>query len=115
MSDTEHRGSLRRPPLVSTAKAGAETGADARSSYRVVLIDDHPIVTDGLLTLINQTSDLRVVGAFEDSAVALARLSDLQPDVVITDIQMPGLNGVAVTQRIRAEHPQIRVIVLSQS
>jgi DNA-binding NarL/FixJ family response regulator len=77
------------------------------------LADDHRILREGLRSLLAQQSDVTVVGeAFDgESAVALAR--QLQPDLVIMDVVMPGLDGVAATRQIRADCPDTKVIALS--
>jgi DNA-binding NarL/FixJ family response regulator len=82
-------------------------------SIRILLADDHRILREGLRSLLAQLPDITVVGEASDgeSAVALAR--DLRPDLVIMDVVMPGLDGVAATRRIRAECPDTRVIALS--
>jgi DNA-binding NarL/FixJ family response regulator len=82
-------------------------------SIRILLADDHRILREGLRSLLAQQPGITVVGEASDgeSAVALAR--DLRPDLVIMDVVMPGLDGVAATRRIRAECPDTRVIALS--
>lgn len=82
-------------------------------SIRVVVADDHRIVRDGLCALLARESDIELVGQADDglSAVKLAR--HLQPDIVVTDVSMPGLNGVEATRRIRTEEPSVRVLCLS--
>ena len=82
-------------------------------STRIVLVDDHQIVRVGLKSLLARESDFQVVGEAGDGREALAVIAELTPDIVIMDIAMPGLNGIDATIRVRAEHPQIRVIVLS--
>jgi DNA-binding NarL/FixJ family response regulator len=82
-------------------------------SISVLLVDDHRIIRDGLRALLEREPDFNIVGQAEDglSAVRLAR--ELQPDVVISDVSMPGLNGIEAVRRIRAESPGTRVICLS--
>jgi DNA-binding NarL/FixJ family response regulator len=82
-------------------------------SIRILLADDHRILREGLRSLLAQQPGVTVVGEASDgeSAVALAR--DLRPDLVIMDVVMPGLDGVAATRRIRAECPATKVIALS--
>jgi DNA-binding NarL/FixJ family response regulator len=80
---------------------------------RVLLADDHPVIRDGLRTILGAEADLDVVGeaAGGDQAVELAM--ELQPDVVIMDIQMPRLDGIEATQRIVAASPHVAVLVLT--
>ena len=79
----------------------------------VIIADDHAVVRDGLRALLEANPDIKVVGdaANGDQAVSLAL--SLQPDVVIMDISMPGINGIDATQRILEISPQVRVIILS--
>ncbi|HEX6470695.1 MAG TPA: response regulator transcription factor [Streptosporangiaceae bacterium] len=80
---------------------------------RVLLADDHPIVREGLRTILTTEPGLRLVGeaASGDEAVALAR--SLRPDVVLMDLRMPGGDGVEATKRILDELPAIRILVLT--
>ena len=82
-------------------------------TIRVVLADDHLIVREGLSALLRREPDFELVGQAEDglSAVKLART--LQPDVVITDLSMPGLNGIEAIRRIHKDDPQIKLLCLS--
>lgn len=80
---------------------------------RVLIADDHPVFRDGLRLLMDATLDTECVGeaAAGDEAVALA--SSLRPDIILMDIQMPGLNGIEATRRIHAANPEIRVVVVT--
>jgi DNA-binding NarL/FixJ family response regulator len=80
---------------------------------RVLIADDHPVFRDGLRLLMDATLDTEYVGeaAAGDEAVALA--SALRPDVILMDIQMPGLNGIEATRRIHAANPEIGVVVVT--
>lgn len=80
---------------------------------RVALCDDHRIVTDGLKELLSAFSDLAVVGTASDGAEALYLLEHLRPDVLLTDLDMPGMDGAQLTERVKKEHPGVRVVVLS--
>lgn len=79
----------------------------------VVLADDHRIVLDGLRVLLEGEPDLRVVAHAEDGAAAIAAAIELEPDAVVMDIRMPGIDGIESTRQILAKHPDIRVIALS--
>lgn len=70
---------------------------------RVLLADDHRIVRDGLAALLRQAGDIELVGLAEDGHGLLRLARTLQPDVVVTDISMPGLNGIEAVRRLRAE------------
>jgi len=82
-------------------------------STRIVLVDDHQIVRVGLKSLLAREADFEVVGEAGDGREALTVVEELEPDVVIMDIAMPGLNGIDATIRVRADHPKARVIILS--
>jgi two-component system, NarL family, response regulator LiaR len=69
-------------------------------SIRVILVDDHAIVRQGLRVLLESESDLAVVGEAETGRQALSLVRDIQPDVVVMDIAMPGLNGMESTRQI---------------
>jgi len=82
-------------------------------SVRILLADDHRILREGLRSLLAQQPDMVVVGEAADGEEAVALAGQLRPDLVIMDVVMPGLDGVAATRRIRAEIPATRVIALS--
>jgi DNA-binding NarL/FixJ family response regulator len=83
------------------------------SLVRIVLADDHRIVREGLRTLIAQEPDMTVVAMAEDGPQLLRQVQDCSPDLVITDISMPGLNGIEALRRLRAEQPEVQVVCLS--
>jgi len=80
---------------------------------RVLLVDDHKMMREGLRALLDGAPDIQVVGQAADGRVALDLVRTLSPDVVVMDIGMPELNGVEATRRIRAEFERVRVIALS--
>jgi two-component system response regulator NreC len=82
-------------------------------SYRIVLADDHRLMREGLKTLIAGESDLEVVGEAEDGRTAVSLALDLEPDLVIMDVAMPGLNGIEATRQILKQVPKVRIIALS--
>ncbi len=82
-------------------------------TIRVVLADDHRMVREGLRALLAAEPDIEVVGQAEDGFGAARLARELQPDVVVTDLSMPGLNGVDAIRRIRADAPDVRVLCLS--
>jgi DNA-binding NarL/FixJ family response regulator len=83
------------------------------STIKIVLADDHSIVREGLSALLRQQPDFELVGEAEDGLAAVKLASTLQPDVVVTDISMPGLNGVEAVRRIHLEEPGVKVLCLS--
>jgi DNA-binding NarL/FixJ family response regulator len=80
---------------------------------RIVLADDHTIVRDGVAHLLNAEADFEVVGQASDGLQVIEMVSRLKPDVVLMDLQMPNLDGVAAIKRIRATDEQIKIIILT--
>lgn len=80
---------------------------------RIVLADDHKIVREGLKALLEKDQDIEIVAVAEDGRAAVQDTQNLQPDVVVMDIGMPGLNGIEATRCITVENPHIRVLILS--
>ena len=80
---------------------------------RVLLVDDHAMVRQGLKSVLDAYADIKVVGEAADGEAAVRLASELLPTVVLMDINMPGCNGIVATQRIKAQYPDIRVIGLS--
>ncbi len=80
---------------------------------RVFVVDDHPIVRQGLALLIDQEPDLEVCGEAEESETALAAIAATQPDVLLLDISLPGPDGIELLKTIRSTDPDLPVLVLS--
>ena len=80
---------------------------------KVLVADDHPVVRKGLQSCLAKHGHLKVVGEAADGDEALRKTRDLAPDVVLMDISMPGMNGLAVTEVLRKELPEVKVLVLS--
>lgn len=85
----------------------------SKQKIRVLVADDHPVVRKGLLTCLSSKERLRVIGEAADGDEALQKIRDLKPDVVLLDISMPKMNGLAVTELIRKELPTVKVLILS--
>jgi DNA-binding NarL/FixJ family response regulator len=80
---------------------------------RVLLVDDHAIVRLGLMTLINDQPNMEVVGEAGNAADAVKAATELQPDVVLMDIRMPGEGGIEATRQITSRLPDTRVVMLT--
>ncbi len=80
---------------------------------RVLLADDHDILRQGLRLLLQAQPDIIVVGEARTGYEAISGVKDLQPDIVVLDISMPELDGLAACQRIRMQHPAIQVLILT--
>jgi DNA-binding NarL/FixJ family response regulator len=80
---------------------------------RVVLVDDHAVIRAGLAQLLASTDDISVVGQAGEGQQAVDVVREVRPDVVLMDLQMPGVDGVVATRRVRAEVPGVDVLVLT--
>ena len=85
----------------------------ARMTIRVLTADDHLVVRAGLAALIATEPGIEVVGEARDGREAVERYAALRPDVVLMDVRMPGMDGVAATQAIRRDDPQARIVVIT--
>ena len=83
------------------------------AKHRVFVVDDHPIVRQGLALLIDQEPDLEVCGEAEEAETALAAISAARPDVLLLDISLPGPDGIDLLKAIRATDTTLPVLVLS--
>jgi len=82
-------------------------------SMRILLVDDHGIVRQGLRSLLERQADMEVVGEAEDGRKALELVRELLPDVIVMDVTMPNMSGIGATHRIVHECPKVKVIALS--
>ncbi len=82
-------------------------------TIRVIVVDDHAVITDGLSNLLTLQPDIDVVGTANSGGTAVAICGDLQPDVVLMDMSMPDMTGAEATRRILSEIPTTRVIILT--
>jgi DNA-binding NarL/FixJ family response regulator len=85
------------------------------SEVRVVVADDHPVFRDGLAMLLGSVDGIHVVGTAASGAQAVALATELRPDVVVMDVQMPELNGIEATRRLADAAPEVGVVVLTMS
>jgi NarL family two-component system response regulator LiaR len=82
-------------------------------SIRIVVVEDHLLVREGIRDLIQQERDMEVVGEAADGEEAVVLVNRLKPDIVLLDIAMPKLNGIEATKRIKSEQPRVSVLVLT--
>ena len=80
---------------------------------KIIICDDQAVVRDGLELLLGLEKDLQVVGTARDGAEAVELVSQKQPDLVLMDLKMPGMNGIEATRQIRARFPNVKVLVLT--
>lgn len=81
---------------------------------RVLVVDDHTIVRDGICALLALAGDMEVVGEATNGSEALVKVKEFHPDVVLMDIAMPIMGGLEATRRINKEFPKVKVLVLTQ-
>lgn len=81
---------------------------------RVLVVDDHAILRDGIRSILESQEDVIVVGEASDGAEALEFVSKLLPDIVLMDISMPNTNGLEATRLIKERYPQVKVLILTQ-
>jgi DNA-binding NarL/FixJ family response regulator len=82
-------------------------------SHRIMLVDDHPVLREGLAQLINHEADLTVCGQFDDAARAFAAIPTVRPDLAIIDLSLKNSSGLELVKNSRASHPKLLILVLS--
>jgi DNA-binding NarL/FixJ family response regulator len=98
----------------SAEGSDTNTGAgDPSDTIGILLVDDEPLLRMGFRLVLNSQPDLRVVGEAGDGLSAVERTAELDPDVVLMDVRMPGVDGVEATRRIVARHSRSRVLILT--
>jgi len=83
------------------------------SSIRVMTVDDHPLLRQGIAALINTQPDMKLIAEASDGEEAIAQFRRHRPDVTLMDLQMPNANGTEAISRIRSEFPDAKILVLS--
>lgn len=85
----------------------------APKTHRILIVDDHPILREGLAQLIDQQRDLSICGQFEDAGKAFEAVGTLKPDLALVDISLKGSSGIELLKNIKASYPKLLVLVLS--
>jgi DNA-binding NarL/FixJ family response regulator len=93
--------------------AKATPNVDQRSKYGVLIVDDHPVVRQGLAQLINQEKDLEVRGYAEDAYQAMQAIKDVRPDMVIVDISLKDTSGMDLIKDMKIQYPNLPILTLS--
>ena len=83
-------------------------------TIRILLVDDHPIVRQGLKTLLEGHSGWEVIGEASDGAEAVEKAKDLSPDVMVLDVTMPRMNGLEACRLLRQECPELEILFVTQ-
>src|SRR5207247_2454175 len=107
----DHR--RRGGPDRRTRAGGAGSGAVTTLPVRLLIVDDHPVVRQGLRAFLETRPDFEVVGEAADGEAAVAEAARLRPDVILMDLVMPGVDGLEAIGRIRAADPEARILVLT--
>ena len=89
------------------------TQEHSERTIKLLLVDDHPIVRKGTKEMLEPHTDLAVIGEASDGLEGIQKARDLAPNVILMDVSMPGMNGIEATQKIKAELPQVAVLVLT--
>lgn len=84
-----------------------------RDTIRLFLVDDHPLVRDGLRARLSSLPEIEIVGEADGAAEALALIAELQPDLVLADVGMKDINGIELAATLQEQHPEVRVVMLS--
>jgi DNA-binding NarL/FixJ family response regulator len=82
-------------------------------TLRILIAEDHPLFRKGMISLLSSVPDFEVVGEARTGEEAIVRAADLQPDVILMDLQMPEVNGIEATRRILQESPSVRILVVT--
>lgn len=95
------------------ARKKEERNQSGKDKTKVIIVDDHPIIRQGLAELINNEPDLIVCGQAEDAPEALVKIKELEPDMVIVDISLKETSGIELIKDIKVQYPNLPVLVLS--
>jgi len=85
----------------------------APTVHKIFIVDDHPVLREGLAQLIDQQKDISICGQFEDGSTAFESIATLKPDLALVDISLKGSNGIELLKNIKTNYPKLLVLVLS--
>jgi DNA-binding NarL/FixJ family response regulator len=83
------------------------------NKHKVVIVEDNLDVSEGFRTLINSTDNFEVTHTFDDAESALKNLDNISPDIILMDIDLPGINGIEATNRIKQKFPKVNIIIIT--
>jgi DNA-binding NarL/FixJ family response regulator len=86
---------------------------DGLKKTRIILVDDHLILRQGIRKLLEEHESFEIVGEASDGREAISLVEELKPDMAILDIAMPGLNGLEASRQIKNHHPEVKILILS--
>jgi DNA-binding NarL/FixJ family response regulator len=124
MAETPHPFESSRPPSDAEISLSLSSELDpndnpkpakptAKKPIRILVVDDHPVVRQGLSSCLGQYAQVSIVGEAADGQEALRKAKELSPDIVLMDIDMPRMNGLTAADAIRKENAKIKVLILS--
>ncbi|MHB8189984.1 MAG: response regulator [Ferrimicrobium sp.] len=108
-ADTERTAPLKE----DVTSDSVESSAERSSPIRVLIVEDHALVREGTVQLLNHHSDIRVVGEAGTAEKALVLLDRVRPDVMLVDVNLPGMSGLALARESIARFPEVAVLILS--
>lgn len=82
-------------------------------TIKIVVADDHQLFREGLVNLLESDENIQVVGQAEDGEIAIKKVLDLKPDILLTDIAMPNMNGMEATRNLKKQFPDLKIIAVS--
>ena len=82
-------------------------------TIRILVVDDHPMVAEGITSILESYDDLHVVGALRDGQAVIDHIDTLAPDVILMDLNMPGMGGLTATEMVLERRPETRILILS--
>ena len=85
----------------------------AKHRIQILLVDDHPVVRKGVRSFLAHRPNLNIVGEASNGKEAICKVRELSPDIVLMDVEMPEMDGLAVTEVLHKEFPQVKVLILS--